>query len=235
MKRVLFFLYGILAYFVALATVLYAVGFLGNTFILHSLDAEPVMPVVPALLINGGLIFLVILQYNMLRSSILRRWWGRLVPEPIGRSSFVLLASLNFFLLMWQWQPIGGVIWQIDNHIATTVLRIINLIGWSVIMVSSFLIQHFDFLGVRQTWMNLRNKPYQNLPFRDPMFYQLARHPLQAGLLIVLWSTSVMTVTHLFFTLLTAAYVYTSIQLEERTNYRKRNRRSINAKVIQFK
>src|SRR5215831_2491571 len=137
MKRVLFFLYGILAYLVALATVLYAVGFLGNIFILHSLDAEPVMPVVPALLINGGLIFLVILQYNMLRSSILRRWWSRLVPEPIGRSSFVLLASLNFFLLMWQWQPIGGVIWQIDNHIATTILLIINLIGWSVILVSS--------------------------------------------------------------------------------------------------
>ena len=147
MKRVLFFHYGILAYLVALATVLYAVGFLGNVFVVNSLDAEPMMPVVPALLINGGLIFLVMLQYNMLRSSILRRWWARLIPEPIGRSSFVLLASLNFFLLMWQWQPIGGLIWQIDNHIARTILLVINLLGWSIAIVSSFLIHHFDFLG----------------------------------------------------------------------------------------
>src|SRR5947209_3870965 len=179
MKKVPFFLYGIIGYLIFFATVSYAVGFLGNVFVVNSLDAEPLMPVVPGLLINGGLILLVTIQYNILQTSVLRHWWARIIPEPIGRTSFILLASLNFFLLMWQWQPIGGLIWEIDSHIVKTILFVINLLGWSVMIVSTFLIHHFDFLGIRQPWMHMRNRPYRQLPFGDPMFSQLATHPFQ--------------------------------------------------------
>jgi len=216
MKKVLLFLFSVLSYLAFIGTFVYAVCFVGNIYLVKSLDSEPLMPVVPALLIDGGLILLFSVQYNFLQSASLRKWMSRFVPESIERSAVVLLACANFFLLMWQWQPIGGFIWQVDNNVAKLILLIVILIGCAIIFISTFLINHFDFTGLRQTWMHLLNKPYQHPPFRDPLFYRLAKHPLQIGLVIALWATAEMTVAHLFFTLLTTAYVITSIQLEER-------------------
>jgi len=216
MKKVLLFVFSLFCYIAFVGTFLYAAGFVGNIYLAKTLDSEPLMPVVPALLIDGGLILVFVLQYNFLQSSPMRRWMSRFIPESIERSTVVLLACTNFFLLMWQWQPIGGLIWEIDNHVAKIILLVINLIGCSIIFISTFFINHFDFTGLRQTWMHMLKKPYHSLPFRDPLFYRLAKHPLHLGLVIALWSTPMMTVAHLFFTLLTTAYVLTSIQLEER-------------------
>jgi protein-S-isoprenylcysteine O-methyltransferase Ste14 len=216
MKKVLLFTYSVFTYLIFFTTFLYAICFVGNIFVAKSLDSEPLMPVVPALLINGGLFLLFAVQYNFLQSASWKRWMAKYIPETIERSTMVMLACANLIILMWQWQPIGGLIWEIDNHTAKTVFLIINLVGWSAMFFSTFLINHFDFVGLRQTWMHVLNKPYQNLPFRDPLFYRLVRHPMQLGLVIMLWSASTMTVVHLFFTLLTTAYVITSIQMEER-------------------
>jgi protein-S-isoprenylcysteine O-methyltransferase Ste14 len=120
------------------------------------------------------------------------------------------------------------LIWEIENHTAKTIILIFNLIGWSIMFLSTFLINHFDIVGLRQTWLHVVNKPYSNPPFRDPLFYRLAKHPMHLGLVIMLWSASTMTVVHLFFTLLTTAYVLTSIQMEERQLLFESGRRDTN-------
>ena len=228
MKKALLFPYSLLTYLVFFTTFLYAICFAANIFISKSLDSEPLMPVVPALLINIGLFLLFAVQYNFLQSASWGRWRAKYIPEAIERSTMAMLACINLFILMWQWQPIGGLIWEIDNQTAKTIILIINLVGWSIMFFSTFLINHFDFVGLRQTWMHVVNKPYSNPPFRDHLFYSIAIHPIQLGLIIMLWSASTMTVVHLFFTLLTTAYVLTSIQMEERQLLFESGRRDTN-------
>ncbi len=145
-----------------------------------------------------------------------KRWWTKIVPEPIERSTFVLLASLCLMLMMWQWQPIGGVVWSIENEVAKTILLISYLIGWSIVFISTFLINHFDLFGLRQTWLYFRGKNYTPLPFRVPLFYRFVRHPLYLGFLVAFWSTPVMTAAHLLFALLTTGYILTAIKFEEK-------------------
>jgi protein-S-isoprenylcysteine O-methyltransferase Ste14 len=119
-------------------------------------------------------------------------------------------------LMMWQWQPSGGMVWSTENEIVKTVLLITYLLGWAIVFGATFLINHFDLFGLRQVWLNFRSKPYIQLPFRTPLLYKLVRHPLYMGFLIAFWSTPVMTIAHLLFAILTTGYIFTAIQLEER-------------------
>ncbi len=216
MKRVLFLLYGVVSYFAFFGTILYAIGFVGNIVVPKTIDGEPELPFGKALLIDAGLLLLFALQHSIMARPGFKRRWTKIIPPALERSTFVLLASLCLMLMMWQWQPLGGVVWEIQNTTLQNILFVVYLIGWGIVFISTFLIDHFDLFGLRQTWLYFRGKPYTNLPFRVPLFYRFVRHPLYFGFLIAFWATPLMTVTHLIFAVLTTGYILTAIQFEER-------------------
>ena len=216
MKRILFLLYGIISYFIFFGTFLYAIGFVGNLFVPKSIDGANTMPVAKAILINASLLLVFALQHSIMARPAFKRWWTRFIPEPVERSTYVLLASLCLLLMMWQWQPIGGVVWSIETGMFKTVLLGTYAFGWGLVLLSTFLINHFDLFGLRQTWLYFTGRQYIPLPFRTPLFYRFVRHPLYLGFLIAFWSTPVMTVAHFLFAILTTAYVLTAIVFEEK-------------------
>lgn len=216
MKKIAFLLYGVISYFAFFGTILYAIGFTGNLFVPKSIDGDPEKSLLTAILIDAGLLLLFALQHSIMARPRFKRWFTKYIPAPLERSTFVLLASLCLILMMWQWQPIGGVVWKVENETAKIILLVLYLIGWGIVFISTFLINHFDLFGLRQVWLCFIGKPYTQLPFRVPVFYRFVRHPLYFGFLIAFWSASTMTVTHLLFAVLTTGYILTAIQLEER-------------------
>lgn len=232
MKKTISLLYGTLCYLIFLCSFLYAIGFVGNFFVPKSIDGTPQAPLFTAILINASLLLLFALQHSIMARPAFKRWWTRFVPQHLERSTYVLLASCCLALMMWKWQPLGGVVWSIDNELVKGILKISFFTGWYIVLMSTFLINHFDLFGLRQTWLYFKGKPYRELPFRSPFFYKMVRHPLYLGFIIAFWSTPYMTVAHLLFAVLTTGYILTAIQFEEKdlaaqhgknyTDYKKR-------------
>lgn len=216
MKKVLFLLYGITCYSVFLGTAGYAIGFAGNLFAGRSIDSTPPMPLLSAALINLSLVLLCAILYQVLSGAVNRQWAGRYLPQPLERSTYILVASVCVLLLMWRWQPMGGVVWQVDNTVLKTVLCIAYVGGWSIVFTSTFLINHFELFGLRQVWLYYQGKPYAALPFRIPLFYQMVRHPLYTGFIIACWATPTMTAVHLLLALITTIYILVSTRLGQR-------------------
>jgi protein-S-isoprenylcysteine O-methyltransferase Ste14 len=216
MKRFSIFLYGIVSYAVFLATFLYAVGFIGNFGVPKTMDSARDTPLVTALLIDAGLLALFALQHSIMARPAFKRWWTRIVPESAERSTYVLFSSLALIALFAFWQPLGGVVWEVSSPAARAAIYGAYGFGWALVLVSTFLINHFDLFGLRQVWLQLLGRPYTQLKFVTPAPYRLVRHPLYVGWLFAFWATPVMTVTHLFFAVATTAYILIAIQLEER-------------------
>ena len=215
-KRIAFFTYGSISYLIFLGTFLYAIGFIGNLGVPTALDGEPNRPLGVALGIDVGLLALFAVQHSVMARKWFKDWWTRVVPRPLERSTYVLLSSLALILLFWQWQPLGGVVWSIEEPFGRLVLRGLFAFGWALVLVSTFLINHFDLFGLRQVWLYLRGLPYTTLQFGTPGPYRLVRHPLYVGWLFAFWSTPTMTLAHLLFSIATTAYILIAIQFEER-------------------
>jgi len=216
MKRVIFLLYGVMAYLAAFVSLVYAIGFVGNLVVPKTIDGLPQVPLINAILINASLLSIFALQHSIMARQGFKRWFTRVIPEELERSTYVLISGLLLMLIMWQWQPMGGVVWSVDNSIIKNILLIIYFIGWAILFLSSFLINHFDLFGLRQVWLFFKGKPYTHLKFRLPFLYKVVRHPLYFGMMLAFWSTSIMTISHLFFAILTTGYVLVGIQLEEK-------------------
>ncbi len=216
MQRILIFLYGVLSYAIFFVTFLYAIGFVGNIFVPKSIDAVPQVPLLHALLVNLGLLALFAVQHSLMARPFFKRWITRFIPKSAERSTFVLASSAALIVLFVFWQPMGGVIWSVEGAAARGLLYAVFGLGWLIVLYSTFLINHFDLFGLRQVWLNLRNKPYTPLVFGTPMLYGLVRHPLYLGFLLGFWATPVMTAAHLVFAVMTTAYILIAIQLEER-------------------
>lgn len=216
MKKAIVLLYGVIAYFAFFGTILYAIGFVGNLIVPKTIDGIPEVSLIQAILLDALLLLLFALQHSIMARPAFKSWWTKIIPDVMERSTFVLLASLCLMLMMWQWQPIGGVIWSVKNEMARIILIAVSLLGWSIVFISTFLINHFDLFGLRQTWFYVRGKQYEPLKFRIPLFYRFVRHPLYLGFLIAFWSTPEMTVTHLFFAVITTGYILTAITFEEK-------------------
>jgi methanethiol S-methyltransferase len=215
MSRVLVFLYGLAAYSAFFATYLYAVGFVGNLGVPKGLDSAPTAPVARALVINLGLLALFAVQHSVMARPWFKRQLLRVIPEAAERSTYVLASSLALGLLFWKWSPLGGVIWNIQNEPARSAALVVFASGWLLVLVTTFLINHFDLFGLRQVWLHLRAKPYTHLHFVTPGPYRVVRHPLYLGWLLAFWATPTMTVTHLLFAVATTAYILAAIQFEE--------------------
>lgn len=216
MQRVLVFVYGVVAYVMFFATFCYAIGFVGNLFVPKAIDSAPQVPFIQALLVNVGLLGLFAVQHSVMARPFFKRWVTRRIPQSAERSTFVLAASVALIVLYTFWQPMGGVVWSVENRHAQILLHVVFAFGWLQVLVSTFLINHFDLFGLRQVWLNLRKQPYTNLKFGTPVLYRLVRHPLYLGFILGFWATPVMTAAHLVFAVTTTAYILIAIQLEER-------------------
>ena len=214
--RLLVFVYGVLSYAVFFGTFLYAAGFVGNLFVPKSLDSPPEQPFATALAINLVLLGIFAVQHSVMARPWFKRALTRLVPQAAERSTYVLASSVALILLFWQWQPLGGVVWQIEHPLARAATYAAFAFGWLLVLATTFLINHFDLFGLRQVWLHLRGREYTGLRFVTPGPYRLVRHPLYVGWLFAFWATPVMTATHLLFALATTAYILAAIQLEER-------------------
>ena len=215
-SRLVTFTYGAGSYLVFFATFLYAIGFIGNFAVPKSLDSAAAGPWQTALLVDLGLLSLFALQHSVMARPAFKRLITRVLPETIERSTYVLASSLALVFLFWQWQPLGGTVWEVQSGIGRGVLYAGFAFGWLLVLVATFVINHFDLFGLRQVWRNLLGQPQSKVPFVIPVLYRIVRHPLYVGWFFAFWSTPSMTVTHLWFALVTTAYILVAIQLEER-------------------
>ena len=215
-SRVAIFAYGLASYAIFLATFLYAVGFIGDFGVPKAMDSAREMPLAPALLIDLALLGLFAVQHSLMARPAFKRWWTKVVPEPAERSTYVLFSSVALIALFWFWQPLGGMVWQVESPTGRALLYGAFATGWLLVLVATFLINHFDLFGLRQVWLHLIGRPYTALNFVTPAPYRVVRHPLYVGWLLVFWSTPDMSVTHLLFAMMTTAYILIAIQLEER-------------------
>jgi len=213
MGRILAFLYGAISYVIFFITFLYAIGFVGNLVVPKAIDTGREGPFVPSLVIDAVLLGLFAIQHSVMARPGFKNLWSKLVPKVVERSTYVLLASLALALLFWQWRPLLGVIWDVRNPTVALILTIVFFAGWAIVLISTFLINHFDLFGLRQVYLQQK---YTYLGFRKPGFYKFVRHPIMLGFIIAFWATPKMTLGHLVFTIATTAYILIAIQLEER-------------------
>lgn len=215
-KRVAAFTYGVIAHASFLAVFLYMVGFLGNFGVPKSMDSAPTRPLWEALLINSLLLGLFAVQHSVMARQGFKRLWTRIVPEPIERSTYVMISNLLMAAAFWFWEPMGGTVWNVEDATIRAVLYAIFGLGCLQVVVSSLFINHFDLFGTRQVWFYLRGREYKPLRFKVPGAYRYVRHPLYVGWLMVFWATPTMTAAHLLFATLTTAYILVAIRFEER-------------------
>jgi len=215
-RRLAFFIYGSFAYKVFLGTFLYAIAFVGGFWVPTQLDGERTGSLGLSLVIDAALLTVFAVQHSVMARRWFKAWWTTIVPREIERSTYVLCASLALMLMFWQWRPLGGVVWNVDNNAARVLLWSLSGAGWALVLIVTFLINHFDLFGLRQVWFALRGEPYRPVTFRMPGPYRLTRHPLYFGFVVAFWMTPTMTLAHLVFAIATTAYIVLAIQFEER-------------------
>jgi protein-S-isoprenylcysteine O-methyltransferase Ste14 len=215
-KRLAVFVYGLVSYIVFFLTFVYAVGFIGNLYLPKSMDSPAGMSFWPALATDGLLLLVFAVQHSVMARPAFKEVLTRFIPAAAERSTYVLCSSLLLIALFAFWQPIGGVIWNVDNPVVRNAINAVFGLGFALVFVATLLINHFDLFGLRQVALYLVRKPYTYLEFRTPLFYRYVRHPLYVGWLIAFWATPTMTGAHLLFAVLTSAYILTAIRWEER-------------------
>lgn len=216
MKRIFALLYGAVSYLIFLIAAFYAIGFVSDLVVPRTVDTGPSASFIQALLTDILLLGLFAVQHSVMARPTFKKWWTKIVPRSVERSTYVLFASLLLLLLYWQWIPIPQDVWNVKQTAGGFLLLGLFFFGWLIVFLSTFLIDHFDLFGLRQVLANWRMREYTNSDFKTPVLYKLVRHPLMLGFLIAFWATPRMTVGHLLFSLATTGYILVGIHLEER-------------------
>jgi protein-S-isoprenylcysteine O-methyltransferase Ste14 len=216
MRRILVLTYGVTVYLGFLAVFLYLAGFVGGFLTPTQIDGPPRSPMAQAIAVDALLIALFAVQHTVMARPGFKRWWTKLVPHEIERSTYVLFTNLVLVVTFWQWQPISGVIWELQDPLARSIAWSLFATGWLVVLITTFLINHFDLFGLRHVWLYFGGWPYQHLRFATPGPYRFVRHPLYVGWLMAFWATPRMTVAHAAFALGMTVYILIAIVFEER-------------------
>ena len=213
--KIIIFIYGIVSYALGVASLLYLICFISNIVVPKTIDSAPVGGVGQAVLVDLILIGLFAFQHSVMARPGFKERWTRIVPKPAERSTYVLVTGLVLALLCWQWQPIPGVVWNVENAVGKGLLQALFWLGWAILFASTFMINHFDLFGLRQVYLRLKSQPYRPVPFVEAALYRFVRHPIMLGVLIGYWATPSMSVGHLLFAAVSTGYVFIGIFLEE--------------------
>jgi len=216
LQRLLIFLYGLVAYAIFFATFCYAIGFVTGLMVPKHLDSGAVVPLSEALMVNLSLLALFAVQHSGMARRAFKAWLTRTVPPAMERSTYVLATSAVLILMFWQWRPIPAVVWEVPYPALAVAVQVISIAGIALVLVATFLINHFELFGLQQVFDNLLGRTASEARFKTPSLYRMVRHPIYLGFIIAFWAAPVMTVGHLLFAVMTTAYIFIGIFLEER-------------------
>jgi protein-S-isoprenylcysteine O-methyltransferase Ste14 len=217
MKNILILIYGILAYIIFLVSFLYSIGFVNNFWVLKGIDTGTEVDMMTALLTNISLLSLFAIQHSVMARPAFKNWWVKIIGKPAERSTYILLTSLTLLLIFWKWQPMTDTVWTVQNSTIAMGIQVLYFIGWLIVLLSTFMISHFELFGLTQIVDNLKNRVSKSPSFQVNYFYGLVRHPIMLGFLIAFWATPTMTTGHLLFAAVTTVYILVAVKfLEER-------------------
>ena len=216
MSKAIALVYGVACYVMFLVTILYVIGFSENLVVSKTIDFGEAGPLLGSIVTDLMLLGIFAIQHSVMARREFKVWWTAFVPPQVERSTYVLFANLAVILLLWKWQPIPEVVWQVENPDAAQFLLGLSLLGWGMVFLSTFLISHFDLFGLQQVIDHLSGRVAREQKFYTPFLYKFVRHPLYLGFLIAFWSAPLMTVGHFLFAAATTAYIFIGIALEER-------------------
>ena len=213
--RIFFFVYGAICYVIFLVAFLYAIGFVGNLVVPKGIDDGEAGTLGKSIVINVTLLGLFACQHSVMARPAFKRWWTTIVPEPIERSTYVLLTSLILFLIYWQWQPMPSVVWDVGQSVVKWPILAVCFLGWLIVLAATFMIDHFELFGLKQVWYYLRARPLPETGFQTNLLYRYTRHPIMLGFVIAFWAAPTMSQGRLLFAVVTTVYILVAIQIEE--------------------
>ena len=217
MSRFAILAFGLVSYAIGMASLLYAMGFIGNLVVPKTIDSGVRVPLTETLIVNVLLLGLFAVQHSVMARQQFKALLTRGLPVAAERGLYVLLSGLVLALLYWQWRPIPDQIWHVENDYLSTAIWALYFLGWGIIVVSTFLISHFQLMGLKQVYRNWLGQPHEpQAEFKTPLLYKIVRHPIYFGMLLVFWAAPTMTVGHLLFSVGATGYILIGASLEER-------------------
>ena len=215
-SRVLVFAYSLACYAAGFAALVYAIGFVGNYIVPKTIDSGTPVDLTTALVTNLPLLALFALQHSIMARQGFKRFWRKIVPEAAERATYVLASAVTLYVLYQQWKAMPSAVWDLTDTDAAGLLTGLYFAGWAIVFISTFLINHFELMGLQQSFSHLIDVAQEPPRFRTPLFYKMVRHPIYTGLLLAFWCTPLMTWGHLIFAVATTGYIFAGIVFEER-------------------